>query len=89
MWIVLLIIMVVAAVPAAAASPDGVPRITAQELKVKMDRGEDIVILDVRTGRDYDRSREQIKGAVRISIFQLNERYGELPADKEIIAYCT
>jgi len=80
-----------AAVPAAAASADAdnVPRMTVEELKAKMDGGEDIVILDVRTGRDYDRSQRQIKGAVRISIFQLSERYRELPADKEIVAYCT
>lgn len=88
-WIAVLMITVFAAVPAAAASRDTIPRMTVQELKAKMDRGEDIVILDVRTGRDYDRSRDKIKGAVRISFFQLNDRYRELPADKEIVAYCT
>jgi rhodanese-related sulfurtransferase len=54
-----------------------------------MDNGADIVILDVRTGMDYDRSSNKIKGAVRVSIFQLEEKYRELPRDREIITYCT
>jgi hypothetical protein len=87
--IVLLIIMVLISIPVIAASVDNVQRMTVQELKAKMDRGEDIVILDVRVGREYDRSPDKIKGAVRISIFQLNDRYRELPMDKEIVAYCT
>jgi hypothetical protein len=48
----LLILAVLAAPAAAAVSTDNTPRITVQELKAKQDRGEDIVILDVRTGRD-------------------------------------
>jgi hypothetical protein len=75
--------------PAEAPFIDNVPRITVQELKAKMDRQEDVVILDVRAGRDYDKSRDKIKGAVRISIFQLDDRYRELPINKEIVTYCT
>ncbi len=54
-----------------------------------MDKGEDIVIIDVRTGEDYQGSRIKIKGAVRIPIVQLEERYKEIPKDKQIILYCT
>jgi formylglycine-generating enzyme required for sulfatase activity len=64
-------------------------RITVQELKAKMDKGEDIVILDVRTGREYEDSKIKIKGAVRIPLVELESRSNELPKDKEIIAYCT
>jgi predicted sulfurtransferase len=76
-------------VPAAFSATDGVPRITVQELKAKIDKGEDVVIIDVRTGEDYERSRIKIKGAVRIPIVQMEERYKELPKNKQIIAYCT
>ena len=76
-------------VPAVFSATDGVPRITAQELKAKIDKGDDLVVVDVRTGKDYADSRIKIKGAVRIPIVQMEERYKELPKDKEIVLYCT
>jgi predicted sulfurtransferase len=76
-------------VPAVFSQADDVPRITVQELKAMTDKGEDLVVVDVRTGRDYEGSKIKIKGAVRISIVQMEERYRELPKDKEIITYCT
>jgi hypothetical protein len=76
-------------VPAVFSATDGVPRITVQELKAKIDRGEALVVVDVRTGQDYADSRIKIKGAVRIPIVQIEERYRELPKDKEIVLYCT
>ncbi len=76
-------------VPAAFSATDGIPRITVQELKAKLDKGEGLVIIDVRTGEDYAGSRIKIKGAVRIPIVQMEERYKEIPKDKQIITYCT
>jgi hypothetical protein len=76
-------------VPTVFSAADNVPRITVQELKAKMDKGEDLVIVDVRTGDDYERSKIKIKGAVRIPIVKIEERYRELPKDKQIILYCT
>ena len=76
-------------VPAVFSQADGVSRITIQELKAKIDKGDDLVIVDVRTGQDYADSRIKIKGAVRIPIVQIEERYKELPKDKEIVLYCT
>jgi len=85
-----LMAILIFAVPSPAPSADdGIPRITVKELKAKMDKGEDIVIIDVRTGLEYTRSDIQIKGAVRIDIFQLENRYTEIPIDKEIVTYCT
>ncbi|MGO9138662.1 MAG: rhodanese-like domain-containing protein [Syntrophales bacterium] len=75
--------------PAVFSVADDVPRITVQELKAKMDKGEDLVIVDVRTGDDYERSKIKIKGAVRIPIVKIEDRYRELPKDKQIVTYCT
>ncbi|MGZ3648112.1 MAG: rhodanese-like domain-containing protein [Syntrophales bacterium] len=72
-----------------APAVDDVPKITVQELKARIDKGEDLVIVDVRTGNDYEASKIKIKGAVRIPIVQIEERYRELPKDKQIILYCT
>lgn len=71
------------------AADDGVPRITKEELKAKMDKGQDIIVLDVRTGRSYDGSNVKIKGAMRVSPDDVETRYKELSKEKEIITYCT
>lgn len=76
-------------VPTVLSATDNVPRITVQDLKAKMDRGDDLVILDVRTGNDYEGSKIKIKGAVRMSIVKIEDRYKELPKDKEVVTYCT
>jgi len=76
-------------VPVVFSADDVVPRITVQELKAEIDRGEDVVIIDIRAGREYEDSKIKIKGAIRISIVQLENRINELPRDKEIITYCT
>jgi len=76
-------------VPVGFSATDNVPVITVQELKAKMDKGDDLVVVDVRTGNDYEGSKIKMKGAVRISIVKIEERYRDLPMDKEIVTYCT
>ena len=66
---------------------DNIERITVEELKAKVERGDKIVILDVRGG-DYDSSSTKIRGAVRIAPADLQSRLGEIPHDREIITYC-
>lgn len=70
-----------AAMPATAAAQD-VERVTVEELKALMGRGE-VVVLDVRGGGDT-----KIKGAHHIPLDQLETRLGELPAGREIVTYC-
>lgn len=64
-------------------------RVTIKELKAKMDRGEGVLILDVRTSASYMESKIKIKGAVRIDPDSIERKYQILPKDKEIITYCT
>ena len=73
----------------ATPTTDSIPRMTIQELKGKMDSGDRIVILDVRTAEDYSTSPYKIRGAIRIPLDQLKSRYTELPAAAEIVAYCS
>lgn len=71
------------------AANDSVPRITKEELKTKMDKGQDIIVLDVRTESSYSGSKVKIKGALRISPDEIETKYKDLPQDREIITYCT
>ncbi len=59
--------------------------VTIQELRQKIS-AQDVVILDVRPGEEYQRGH--IPEATSIPIEDLAERINELPKGTEIIAYC-
>ena len=63
-----------------------VPRVTPAELKALMDKG-DAVAMDVRGSVPYELGH--IKGAVWLPLGLVEQRFGELPQDKLIVAYCT
>lgn len=73
----------------AYAADDGVPRITKEELKARMEKGGDVLVLDVRTGSSYTGSDVKVKGAMRFAPNDVDEWSKNLPKDKEIITYCT
>lgn len=62
--------------------------ISPLEVKRKMESGEDFILLDVRSPKEFE--TEHIGGSqVRLlPLGKLRERAGELPRDKEIITYC-
>lgn len=90
---ILLLLVIVSlllpAIPVAGDIKDNVTRISVHDLKAKMDHHDGILIIDVRTGDDYARSKIKIKGAERISIVNIAERAKTLPREKEIVTYCT
>ena len=65
-----------------------VARITPEELKGKLDAGEHIVIVDVRHALDFEADPFKIPGALRIPSEQV-ESYPDVPADREVVVYCT
>jgi len=60
--------------------------ISPQQVKQKLDAGEDFVFLDVRSQAEFDETG--IDGATLIPLGMLRQRMSELPKDKEIIAFC-
>ena len=64
----------------------GVPEITVEELKAKMDRGDDFFLLDVREPNEYQICR--IEGAKLIPLGEVAQRSGELDRDRELIVHC-
>lgn len=64
------------------------PRIDAAEAKVMTDAGKAIV-LDVVASHVWPAMTRTIPGSVRIPPEKIETRFGELPRDKIIIAYCT
>ncbi len=61
-------------------------RITAQELKAKLDAGQ-AVVFDARRQSDY--ARKHIAGAISLPQGEVADRLAELPADKMAVFYCT
>jgi rhodanese-related sulfurtransferase len=55
-------------------------------LKEKLDTDADVVIVDVRSKEEF--AAGHIPGAVSIPWEEIDNRYRELPRDKEIITYC-
>jgi hypothetical protein len=66
-----------------------IARITVEELKRKLDAGEDLVIVDLRHSMDFEADPETIPGAFRMDAKELEEKNDLLPHDREIILYCT
>jgi rhodanese-related sulfurtransferase len=64
-------------------------RITVHELKAKMDKGEDIIVLDVDGKYAWNARSIKIRGAIHVDPEQLEAGIKNLPKDKEVITYCT
>lgn len=62
--------------------------ITVDELKEKMDRGDDMVILDVRTRPQYQMRHLKDDRCKLVVLGDLREKLDEVPRDKEIVVIC-
>jgi rhodanese-related sulfurtransferase len=51
-------------------------------------KDQDVVIVDVRSDRDWNASDKKIKGALRGDPFHVESWADSLPKDKTIILYC-
>ena len=66
-----------------------VPRMSTEELKSMLGSPE-VVIVDVRTGGDWDKGKEKIKGAVREDPNKNAKSWADkYSKDKTIILYCS
>jgi rhodanese-related sulfurtransferase len=66
-----------------------ISRITVEELKGKMDDGEEVMVVDLRHPLDFEADPETIPGDFRIDAKELEEKSDRLPNDREVILYCT
>jgi membrane protein DedA with SNARE-associated domain len=65
-----------------------VSRITPEELKGRLDAGEDIVVVDLRHSMDFEAEPEKIPGALHFKPEELEQRHEEIPRDREVVLYC-
>ena len=67
------------------AIQNGIPQISAKDLKQKLDSGADIFVLDVREPHEYQIAN---LGAKLIPLGDLPARLGELDKNREIVVHC-
>jgi rhodanese-related sulfurtransferase len=65
------------------------PRITVEELKRRMDAGEDFTVIDVRNPNAWAETDTVIPEAIRVSLDKLEEDLPRIPKNRPVVAYCT
>ena len=66
-----------------------IARITPEELKTRLDAGDDVMIVDLRARIDFDAEPSIIPGALHLMTEELEARHQEIPRDRDIVLYCT
>ncbi len=66
-----------------------IARITPEELKIMLDGGEDMLVVDVRDRIDFEAEPSIIPGALHLTVEELDARHHEIPREREIVLYCT
>jgi len=64
-------------------------RITADELRERMSRGEQFTILDNRNPNAWSEANTKLPGALRVPADELEKHLSEIPRDRAIVTYCT
>jgi len=64
-------------------------RVSAHEVKARMDRGDPLVFIDTRNAKAWDESRVKIPGALRVPTDEVDQHLQEIPRGRSIITYCT
>ena len=66
-----------------------IARISLYELKRKLDAGEEVAILDLRTALDVAATPYAIPGSRWITAEALDEHVADVPRDRELVLYCS
>ena len=64
-------------------------RISAEDAKARLARGEPIVFLDSRNPKAWTESDVKLPGAIRVEADRVRDHLSEIPRGRPIVAYCT
>jgi rhodanese-related sulfurtransferase len=64
-------------------------RVTVDEVKERMDRGEQFTFVDTRNPQAWGEAETKLPGAVRVPAGELEQHLDEIPRDRAVITYCT
>ncbi len=66
-----------------------IARISPEDLKRRLEAGEDVAILDLRTALDVAATPYAIPGSRWITAEALDEHLADIPRDRELVLYCS
>lgn len=72
--------------PQAQGEPADVPRMSIEDLRAKLNRGE-VTVVDVRDNASYQ--RDHIPGALNIPMASTQSMIDLIPKGKPVVTYCT
>ena len=64
-------------------------RVTVDEVKERMDRGERFTFVDTRNPVAWGESDVKLPGAIRAPADEVEHHLGEISRDRTVITYCT
>jgi hypothetical protein len=64
-------------------------RVTVDEVKERMDRGEAFTFIDTRNPKAWAEANTKLPGAIRIPAEDVEQRLEQIPRDRTVITYCT
>jgi rhodanese-related sulfurtransferase len=64
-------------------------RITAEELKERMARGENFTFVDTRNPKAWAEAETKLPGAIRVPAEEAEQHLDKIPKDRTAITYCT
>lgn len=64
-------------------------RVTVDEVKERIDRGEPLVFIDTRNPQAWGEAETRLPGALRVPADEVERHLKEIPRDRAVITYCT
>jgi len=64
-------------------------RVTVDEVKERMGRGEQFVFLDTRNPQAWGEAETKLPGAIRVPADEAEQLLDEVPRDRTVVTYCT
>lgn len=65
-----------------------VTRVTVDEVRERLDRGEPLAFVDTRNADDWGGSDQKAAGAIRVPSNELLQHLSAIPQDRSVITYC-
>ncbi len=64
-------------------------RVTVDEVKERMDRGEAFTFIDTRNPKAWAEADTKLPAAIRIPADEAEQHFDQVPRDRTAITYCT
>jgi rhodanese-related sulfurtransferase len=64
-------------------------RVTVDEVKQRLDRGEQFTFLDTRNPKAWAEADTKLPGAIRVPADEVEQHLDEIPRDRTVFTYCT